>query len=268
MHLIARNKIASYIKQHPEAETSFLVWLKQFPYREGKASHKNIAEGSPAGWRITGESQLGNSIYKVRYQGNLLLKTAYIDWVGTEDEYRAHTQKELENLRALYPDMKVGHAVKTTIVTLQPPSFDELAKKREVKQTDVTVTDQQNVPEIIFDQVIDYPFKSNAEYETGLARAITLLNAEPITKEVEALIPKLVQYETTFIKFPELMPLAVIKLKMQEWQFGNDYPLDLVNLIGSKAELDQLLSGDKPLSKHATGVLYNYFKIDFMGIKA
>jgi mRNA-degrading endonuclease HigB of HigAB toxin-antitoxin module/antitoxin component HigA of HigAB toxin-antitoxin module len=258
MHLIARNKIASYIKQHPEAETNFLVWLKEFQYRIPKG-FKDVED-----LVTTVEGGVGNTDYRIRYRANHFLKTAYIDWVGTADEYRAHTQKELENLRALYPDMKVGHAVKITNVTLHPPSFDELVKNRELKQANVIIADQTPVPEIVSDQAVDFPFKTNAEYEAGLARAIALFNTEPITLEVETLIPKLVHYENTFIKFPELTPLAVIKLKIQEWRFGNDYPLDLIKLIGSKEELDQFLSGDKPLSKHAIGVLYNYLKINFM----
>lgn len=262
MYLIARNKIARYIKQHPEAETNFLVWLKEFPYREGKVSHKNIGEDSPAGWKITGESQLGNSDYKIRYQGNLLLKTAYIDWVGTADEYRAHTQKEMENMLALYPDMKFGQVV--TKVSITPPDFDKIEKSREMKQIDIAITAPPPVPEIVSDQVIDSPFNTTAEYEAGLARAIALFNTEPTTLELEILIPKLVDYENRFIQFPELMPLAVIKLKMQEWRMVDDYPLDLIKLIGSKEEIDGFLSGDKPLSKHVTGVLYNYLSINFM----
>lgn len=269
MYLIARNKIAEYIKQHPEAQTNFLVWLKEFPYREAKRSFNYDKTFSPE-QNTTVESQFGNANYKIRYRVNSFLNTAYIKWVGTVDEYNVHTQKERANRRALYPDMKVGQ-VKITKVTLRPPDFDGLLREREVNQADVTINDKPHALKIISDEVIDFPFKTTTEYEAGLAKAINMFEAGPSTPEgleLAALVPRVVDYENKFILFPELDALTVIKLKKDEWGMGQQYPLNLIKLIGSKEELVRFLSGDKPLSKRALAIFYNYLKIDFMDNEA
>ncbi|MGF7081278.1 hypothetical protein [Mucilaginibacter sp. UYCu711] len=266
MYLIARNKIASYIKQHPEVQTSFLVWLKEFAYREAKRLLKHNSEFSPQ-LVTTVESQFGNSNYKIRYCINSFLNTAYIDWVGTVDEYREHTEKELANKLALYPDIKVGQFV--TRVALTPPDLHKPEKGREVMQPEAATPDQLFEPEMVFKETMDFLLKSTEEYEAGLARAIGMFDAGPSTPEglaLAELIPELIHYENKFIPFAKLDPLTVIKLKMREMGMGSEYPLDLIKLIGSKEDLDQYLSGGKPLSKQALGHLYNYLQIHFMDI--
>lgn len=267
MYLIAKNKIADYIKQHPEAQTSFLVWLKEFPYRETKRSFNYSSKEFPPQLVTTVESQFGNSNYKIRYCVNSFLKTAYIDWVGTANEFNAHLQNERKNRQALYPDTKIDHKVKITHVTLRPPGLDELVKNREVIQAEIIPADQPNKLEVVSDQANDFLLNTIADYEAGLARAISIFSAGPATAkllELGILIPQLVHYENRFIPFPELDPLTVIKLKMQERGMGEQYPLDLINLIGSREELVAFLSGEKPLTKQALRIFYNYLKIDFM----
>ncbi|MBC7400898.1 MAG: hypothetical protein H7289_13230 [Mucilaginibacter sp.] len=267
MYLIAKNKIANYIQQYPEAQTNFLVWLKQFPYREGKRS-LNDSKEFPAQWNITGESQLGNTHYKIRFRTNLFFKTTYIEWVGTIAEFGVYMENERKKMLALYPDMKVGHVV--TMVPLTPPDFNKIVKSRKIKQTDIAVADQPHAPGIVSDRAIDFIFKTTAEYEAGLARAIILFDAGPTTPEgleLATLVTRLIHYEDRFIPFPKLDPLAVIKLKMRERGMVDQYPLDLIKLIGSKEELDQFLTGDKPLTEQALNVFYNYLKINFMSIE-
>ena len=267
MYLIAKNKIADYIQQHPEAETNFLVWLKEFRYRDGNRL-KDIKESS-GDLNITVESQFGNANYKIRYRANIFLKTAYIEWVGTVAEFGAYMQNERKNMQALYPDIKVGHIV--TKVSLTPPDLDKIKKSREVKQAEIATADQPHEPEVVSEQAIDFLFKTTAEYEASLARAISIFDAGPSTPEcleLATLVPRLIHYENKYIYFHKLDPLTVIKLKMKEWGMGTQYPLDLIKLIGSKEDLDQYLSGEKALSKQALGVLYNYLKINFMDIEA
>jgi antitoxin component HigA of HigAB toxin-antitoxin module len=264
MHLIAKNKISNYIQQHPEAETNFLVWLKEFPYREGKSLFKHIKE-LPAQWNITGEIQFGNNHYKIRYRANLCLKTAYVEWVGTVAEFGVYMENELKNLQILYPDLKVEH--KTTHVVLTPPDFDELVKRRAFESLATTTDDEVYATNVISDQPVDFLFKTTKEYENALANVVRMFGAGPATAEfaeLAVLVPRLTHYEDRHIQFRKLDPLDVIKLKMKEWDMGTQYPLDLIRLIGSKEDLDRFLSGEKPLSKQALDNLYKYLKINFM----
>ncbi|MEO6980899.1 MAG: hypothetical protein ABI113_21065 [Mucilaginibacter sp.] len=64
INLIARNKIADYIQQHPEAQTVFLNWLKNFPYMEAKSITRRIERSSPEEF-TRASSPLNNGEYQI-----------------------------------------------------------------------------------------------------------------------------------------------------------------------------------------------------------
>ncbi len=159
--------------------------------------------------------------------------------------------------------------MKITHVILTPPDPIALLEKRKAEALETAPVERLTVQPALTEEQIKtlYLFNTTAEYESGLARAIEIFFAEPGTPErleLATLVPCLVHYEDKYTHLPELDPLDVVKLKMKEWGMGPQYPLDLINLIGGKEELDQFLSDEKQLSKHALRILYNYLKIDFM----
>jgi mRNA-degrading endonuclease HigB of HigAB toxin-antitoxin module len=214
MYLIAKNKIVDYISKHPEAETDFLVWLKQFPYREGKRLLANAYENGQT--HTTGDSEFGNSKYHVRYQVSYLLKTAYIEWVGTSDEFM---KEHLKNIQTIHPGVKLEHKVKITHIELRPP--DPIAIIEQDKTTPVeavSVEEPPVSPPLTEEQIRSfYLFATSEDYEAGLARAIEIFFAKPASKErleLATLVPRLVHYERKYINLPDLDPIADIALKV------------------------------------------------------
>src|SRR6185437_1173147 len=117
--LIARNKIADYIQQHPEAQTVFLNWLRNFPYIEAKSIARRIERSSP-GEFSSASSPLNNGEYQIFYETNYALKTAYISWLGTQKELEDYMQAEFEQQRVQNPGLEFR--IKKTSVVLIPPS--------------------------------------------------------------------------------------------------------------------------------------------------
>ena len=271
MYLIAKNKIVDYISKHPEAETDFLVWLEQFPYREGKHLLANAYQNGQT--HTNGSSEFGNSKYHVRYQVSYPLKTAYIEWVGTSEEFM---KEHLKNVQTMNPDVKLEHKVKITHVELRPP--DPVAILEQQKATPVETVSVEELPisPALTEEEIKslYLFESPADYEAGLARAIEIFFASSASEErleLATLIPRLVHYERKHINLLDLDPVSAIELKIlehlinlknEESGAADQYPLDLINLIGSKEDLDQFLAGDKPLSKQTLNDLYNYLGLN------
>lgn len=120
MDFIAKNGLANYIKQHPEAQHDILIWLKEFPHKYGARMLKRFEE-LPGDGVEQGQSQLGASIYYIKFRANLWLKTICIDWVGTNDELMAYYQKQLEETQAKFPDSKFEQHTITQKVTITPP---------------------------------------------------------------------------------------------------------------------------------------------------
>jgi hypothetical protein len=122
MYLITKNKIADYIAQHPEAQTTFLTWLKEFSYLHGKNLLKDHND-EPIEYIINGWFGLGNGDYSVEFKCNPWLKTGYIVWLGTKEALVEHQDREFEKLKAKYPD--VQRKVFTTTIQIEVPEFPE-----------------------------------------------------------------------------------------------------------------------------------------------
>lgn len=90
--------------------------------------------------------------------------------------------------------------------------------------------------------------KTEEEYRIALNRTIQIFHADPGTSEFEELELLLVlvkDYEDKHIIIPELDPIEVIKLKMEERGLKAK---DLEAIIGSKGHVSLILSGKREVT--------------------
>ena len=90
--------------------------------------------------------------------------------------------------------------------------------------------------------------KTEEEYRLALDRTIHIFHAEPDTQEFEELELLLVlvkDYEDKHFSIPELDPIEVIKLKMEEKGLKAK---DLEALIGTKGHVSLILSGKREVT--------------------
>ena len=103
--------------------------------------------------------------------------------------------------------------------------------------------------------------KTQAEYKTALKRTLQIFHAEEGTPEADELALLLVlikDYEDKHIRLPELNPIEVIKLKMEERGMKAK---DLEPLVGSKGHISSILSGRRELTLNTAKRLRDYFNI-------
>ena len=90
--------------------------------------------------------------------------------------------------------------------------------------------------------------KTEEEYKLALNRTIQIFHAEPNKREFEELELLLVlvkDYEDKHIVIPELDPIEVIKLKMEEKGLKAK---DLEAIIGTKGHVSLILSGKREVT--------------------
>ena len=88
--------------------------------------------------------------------------------------------------------------------------------------------------------------RTEAQYQKAVKRMMKIFHAEEGTAESEELALLLVlikDYEDKHIKLPELDPVEVIKLKMEERGLKAK---DLEHIIGSKGHISSVLSNVDP----------------------
>jgi antitoxin component HigA of HigAB toxin-antitoxin module len=274
---ITKNKIADYIEQHPEAQTSFLTWLKEYPYWQGKDIFKQI-ESQPIEGILTCCSGLGRGDYQIQYKFNPWLKTGYITWLGTKEALVEYEQAEFEKMKIQNPDME--WKVVTTTVVLQVSDIPgratnqaeaKVADLSETKETlqvavgipvDLTDVHLGKAPEIFPSKIEGYivsklDFKTKTEYEKALNKAIAIFDARPGTPEFDELallLPLIRHYEASNIELPRLTLLDVIKLKMKELEMPASF---LTNVIGSQEDVNLFLAGKNSLSNKTLQALCN-----------
>ena len=103
--------------------------------------------------------------------------------------------------------------------------------------------------------------KSETEYQKALERTISIFHAEPGSSEFEELELLLVlvkDYEDKNIVIPELDPIEVIKLKMEEKGLKAK---DLEAIIGSKGHVSLVLSGKRELTLKMAKALHKFLDI-------
>jgi HTH-type transcriptional regulator/antitoxin HigA len=103
--------------------------------------------------------------------------------------------------------------------------------------------------------------KTKAEYNKAIKRTMEIFHAEPgspESDELDLLLVLVKDYEDKHISLPELDPIAVIKLKMEERGLKAK---DLEHLIGSKGHVSSILSGRRELTLKTAQKLRNYFQL-------
>lgn len=103
--------------------------------------------------------------------------------------------------------------------------------------------------------------KTEAAYKKALERTINIFHIEPGTleyEELELLLVLVKDYEDKNIIIPDLNPIEVIKLRMEE---KGTKPKDLEPIIGSKAHVSLVLSGKRELTLKMAKSLHKYLGI-------
>lgn len=261
MHLIAKNKIAEYIQLHPEAQTAFGIWFKQFPYRERKRviTNEQVLAGALSG----GSANIGGG-YQVNYMLSHVLNTAHITWLGTEQERAIYEDQRFLDRKAKNPDAQMAQKVKVVSVTVKPPPLEAILSGQ-VTSRSVAHSDDDE-PVLVNDFAdSDQDFKTEAEYEAALTRAISIFDARPGTPEFDELrelLPLIKNYEYKMIILPPLDPVAVINFEMKK---RNMHTLYLKPMIGGDEEaIKQVLAGKKPLTDKMIEEIYHSFGIGFL----
>ncbi|MEO6524440.1 MAG: hypothetical protein ABIN91_22340 [Mucilaginibacter sp.] len=247
INLIAKNKIADYIEQHPETYTYLSTWLKGYKYREGRPK----VNSGPILGSLVGSSQLGTSNYLVKYKMNLWLGTAYIIFLGTREEERAYHEKEMEKYMANNPGEKlktvtITHHVKSTSIKVSDKKVLITADKKAVLNTPpLTETIELTFDDATEEELNSEGFASKEEYEKALERAITIFDAKPETDEFNELVlllPLIKSYEHHNIKLPKFNALNALNLRLKELNMIPEY---LSYTIGSVEKAELLFSGKK-----------------------
>jgi HTH-type transcriptional regulator/antitoxin HigA len=102
--------------------------------------------------------------------------------------------------------------------------------------------------------------KTEAAYQKAVKRTIAIFQAKEGTPEADelALLLLLVKdYEDKNISIPDVNPIDVIKLKMENGIKAKD----LEPLIGSKGHVSSILSGRREITLKVAQRLRNYFNL-------
>ncbi|SDE12294.1 hypothetical protein SAMN05216464_10436 [Mucilaginibacter pineti] len=256
MYLIAKNKIAEYIELHPEAQTAFLNWLREFPARENESMARQL-EHTPHEMFWTGGAGLATGGYQVEYQGNYALKTTCILWAGSIDEKLAREQAKRDEYKILHPDSwEVEVSFEMSIEVPVPGHPDNIVEPEEIYPAGKLVeTAETSYIES------DLDFKTKAEYENALNRAVEIFNVLPGVPEFDELallIPLIVHYEQSKLILPEIDMLNVVKYMMKELEIIPQY---LTPFIATEEEIRLFLAGQQPLGDKALRKLYKMLSI-------
>jgi len=103
--------------------------------------------------------------------------------------------------------------------------------------------------------------KTENEYDIAMERTFDIFNAEPGSPEDEELSLLLVlvkDYEDKHFQLPEIDPIEVIKLKMEERGLKAK---DLEPILGSKGHVSSILSGRRELTLHTAKRLKQFFRL-------
>ena len=103
--------------------------------------------------------------------------------------------------------------------------------------------------------------KTEASYKKAVKRAMEIFHAEEGSKEAEELSLLLLlikDYEDKNIKVPDINPIDIIKLKMEERGIKSK---DLEPIIGSKGHVSSILSGRREITLKTAKKLKEYFHL-------
>jgi HTH-type transcriptional regulator/antitoxin HigA len=103
--------------------------------------------------------------------------------------------------------------------------------------------------------------KTEAAYRKAIKRTLSIFQAKENTSESHELALLLVlikDYEDKNIPLPEIDPIEVIKLKMEERGIK---PKDLEPIIGSKGHVSSILAGRRDITLKMAQRLKDYFQL-------
>ena len=103
--------------------------------------------------------------------------------------------------------------------------------------------------------------KTEAAYQKAVKRSIAIFHATEGTPEADELALLLVlvkDYEDKHIHIPEVNPIEVIKLKMEERGLKAK---DLESIIGSKGHVSSILSGRREITLKMAQRLKDFFHL-------
>ena len=105
------------------------------------------------------------------------------------------------------------------------------------------------------------PIRTEADYEAALARADLLMDAAPGTpegEELDVLVDLIEHYEAKHVPMGYPSPVAAIKFRMEQDGLTQR---DLAPLIGSRAEVAEVLSGRRDLTMPMARALHEHLGI-------
>jgi HTH-type transcriptional regulator/antitoxin HigA len=103
--------------------------------------------------------------------------------------------------------------------------------------------------------------RTDADYETALARIDRLMGAEPGSpegRELDALVDLVDLFERSHQPMGYPDPVAAIEFRME--QAGLE-PRDLIPFIGSRAKVSEVLSGKRPITMRVARALHEHLAI-------
>ncbi|HEY6083446.1 MAG TPA: helix-turn-helix domain-containing protein [Chitinophagaceae bacterium] len=101
--------------------------------------------------------------------------------------------------------------------------------------------------------------KTEAQYQKAVKRTLAIFQVKEGTPEADELALLLVlikDYEDKHIRIPDVDPIEVIKLKMEERGMKAK---DLEPIIGSKGHVSSILSGRRAITLRMASRLRDYF---------
>jgi antitoxin component HigA of HigAB toxin-antitoxin module/mRNA-degrading endonuclease HigB of HigAB toxin-antitoxin module len=243
MKLLAKNKIANYIEKHPQSRIELLLWLQEFPYREGNHHYKQEQYSGNS----TGLSTPGGGDYAIKYQINHEAEIIYITWIGSKEE----VVQEFRAIEEKHPEL-VTKSVE--VVLVPPPPIAHIEGTNGESKTNQTVSTsnkpshQQNLTAVA--------------YLKELERSFTIINAAPKTPHFQELLviaPLIQDYETYELNLPPVYPFEFVALRMNLFQLK---PADLATMTGStEDEINHFLAGRLTLQQEMLGKLYKHLGI-------
>ena len=105
------------------------------------------------------------------------------------------------------------------------------------------------------------PVRTEADYETALARLDELMDAEPGSREgreLDVLVDLVDLYESRHEPMGYPSPVAAIEFRMEQ---AGLRPRDLTPFIGSRAEVSEVLSGQRAITMPMARALHEHLGI-------
>ena len=105
------------------------------------------------------------------------------------------------------------------------------------------------------------PLRTEADYETALARIDKLMDAEPGSREgreLDVLVDLVGLYESRHEPMGYPSPVAAIEFRMEQ---AGLRPRDLIPFIGSRAKVSDVLSGKRAITMPMARALHEHLGI-------